>query len=153
MPSGSSPGSGSGGSNTGTMTARIDGDQWTATSVVVNNRGGAAPLLTITGTGPIAGAPATQTTSIALAINNPGLGTFQLDAVGTQTGSLTLQISNLGGSSVWVASPVTPSSTGTVIITTFTATRAAGSFAATALPSSGANDSIAVTNGAFDVRF
>jgi hypothetical protein len=136
------------------MTARIAGDQWTAASVVVNNQKGASPSLTITGTGPIAGDPLTQSTSLAITVINPQLGTFQLAAAGTQTGSMTLRLTNQGVTSTWVASPVAPSSGGTVIITTFTATRAVGSFSASVVPSQGATSaSISVTNGSFDVRF
>ena len=145
---------GSGGSGAGTMSARVAGEQWTASSVTVTNQTGASPILTVRGAGVLSGDPSTRTTTIEFSIANPAVGIFQLDALGVQTGSLTLQIADVGSSMVWVASPTTAGSSGTVQLTVFGAGRAVGTFSATVLPSTGgATGNRSVTTGVFDVDF
>jgi hypothetical protein len=132
------------------MTALVDGAQWTASSINVTNQTGANPLLTIRGTGSRAGDPSTRITDITVSVINPSVGTFEFGIAGTQTGSLTLEVSP----DIWLASPVNPGSSGRVTLTVFGGGRAAGTFTATALASQGgATGSRSVTNGAFDVQF
>jgi len=74
-------------------------------------------------------------------------GTFSLN-----TGQLNLVNISSATGQTW--STVAPGSTGSIVITTYTANRIAGTFSFTAAAlSGGATGTLTVTNGSFDVTF
>ncbi len=118
----------------GSMRATIDGTAWSATpSVTASNRGG------VIGVG---GTDATQTIAFALAANVPG--TYVLGPLNPANCELTTT-----GGVVWTAAGNVGS--GTITITSLTATDVAGTFSFT-LVRAGGGASKTVTNGAFDIK-
>lgn len=134
-----------GGTTTGTVTngtfrATINGTSWGAASAVGVSRSNNI----------VAVAAVSPTYTLAFGISNLSLnqtGTFSLN-----TGQLNLvNISNAAGQT-W--STVAPGSTGSIVITTYTSNRIAGTFSFTAAAlSGGATGTLTVTNGSFDVTF
>lgn len=123
----------------GSMSARIDGDAWTANAI-----------LTVAYTGGIlafAGSDVTATT-IGLGFIPTGPGTYTIGASQPTNANL-----SFGSSGSWSASSATGQ--GSVILTSFTANSAAGTFSFTAEPVSttGATGTKVVTEGVFDVVF
>ena len=124
----------------GSMSARIDGSTWTASTALTATYGNGilaaagvdASLRTI-GFGVVATAP----------------GTFTVGPTGTANGSLT----EGSGGTIWQA--VANLGNGTITITSLTPTGASGSFSFTlvANAASGATGSRTITNGSFDLRF
>ena len=123
-----------------TMSARIDGVQWTATNVGVSARNGA---LIVAG-GNTAGVGIGFAASM---IQGTGAQTFGPGIVSAANGSVT------AGTMSWSASKFQGS--GTVTLTTLTANRATGtfSFTAPALTAGSTPSPRVVTAGQFDVTF
>jgi hypothetical protein len=123
-----------------TMSARIDGVQWTATNVGVTARNGS--LI-------VAGA---NTAGVAV-----GFGVSMIQGTGTQTfGPGIVSAANASvtaGTMSWSASNF--QGTGSVTLTTLTANRATGTFqfSAPALTAGSTPSPRVVTSGAFDVRW
>ncbi|HMC64323.1 MAG TPA: DUF6252 family protein [Gemmataceae bacterium] len=142
-PSNSGNGSGSGGSGggsspTGTMSARIDGVQWTAASAQGTINNGVVSIVGIT---------AGQVFSIGVTVNR-GPATYTagiIDPFNVVVSNLTI------GSSGWDAGPV--SGSGSVTIATLTSTTASGTFSLTLAPTpgTGATGNKVTTNGTFNV--
>lgn len=136
------PGGGDGGENnngTGTVTATVDGVSWSAVvAQAVNNSG-------IIGIG--ASDTSAQTT-IGIGWLNTGANSYTIGPGSTANGTVV----SAGGSG-WHASGDVGS--GTLNVTTLTATRVAGTFSFSAVRYTGTEDpvTIQVTNGAFDVNF
>jgi hypothetical protein len=127
------------------MTARVDGQQWTAVPLSVAAFAGGAGLFTITG----AESAGTTSRSINLALYNiRGPGTYPF-GTSTEVVGGRAQFSEAGV--VW-ATPNNGAS-GTVTLTTLTPTRIAGTFQYTAALSRGtsATQTRAITNGTFDI--
>jgi len=120
------------------MSARIDGTAWTATSVAAGVTNG---LLIIAGTN------VTQTFSIAVAVAQ-GTGTQTVGPSSVTYGNL------LVGQQSWAANG-SLGGPGSITLTTLTATRAAGTFSFTvkALTQGASPATRQVTSGAFDVVF
>jgi hypothetical protein len=118
------------------MSAKVDGVAWTATTVGAGVTSGVAIL---------AGGNASQTIAISFAATT---GTQTMTPTGIVTGSVTI------GGQMWQASG-TPGSSGTVTVTTATASHLVGtfSFTAPAFASSTTPATRQVTAGAFDVTF
>jgi hypothetical protein len=142
-PSNSGSGSGSGGSgggssSTGTMSARIDGGQWTATTAQGSMNNGIISIV---------GISAGQAFSIGVTVNR-GTATYTAGIIDP----FNVVVSNLAiGSSGWDAGPV--SGSGTVTIAALTSTTASGTFSLTLAPTpgSGATGNKVITNGIFNV--
>jgi hypothetical protein len=145
-PAGPSPGGGTGSPTNGTMTARIDGGAWTATAVVGGGYSGG--LLTVVG-----GDTASQTIGFALLASGPG--TYSTTQPNGLNFSLTIPSAGQSVAPLWVSLITQAGSSGTVTITSLSATGASGtfSFVATAVPGTPATGSKNVTEGAFNVRF
>ena len=126
----------------GTMSARIDGAAWTASvvTVAVNTNG-----LIISGA-------STSSTGVAV-------GASRLLGTGTQTFGTGTNFNALAtmttGTQSWSATGIQGSnSSGSVTLTTLTATRAVGTFTFTAAAlAGGATGTKVVTSGVFDVTF
>ena len=126
------------GTGNGSMSARIDGAQWTATGVAASGKNGA---LIVVGT-----------SSAGLAV---GFGASMIQGTGTQTfgptsaanGGVTATTMSWGANSF--------QGSGSVTLTTLTATRAAGTFTFTApaLTAGSSPSTRVVTSGVFDVTF
>ncbi|CAN5867630.1 hypothetical protein BH23GEM9_BH23GEM9_29450 [soil metagenome] len=127
------------------MTARVDGQQWTAVDLSVAAFPGQSGSFTITGTESVNNA----SRSINLALYNVrGTGTYPLGVSSVIVGGRA-QFSESGV--VW-ATPNNGAS-GSVTLTTLTPTRIAGTFEYIAQLSSGssATQSRSITNGVFDI--
>ena len=120
------------------MSARVDGTAWTATSVAAGVTNG---VLIIAGTN------VTQTVTVS-AVVSQGTGTQTVGQTSLASGSL------LVGQQQWSASGL-QGGTGSVTLTTLTATRAVGSFSFTVQGrTQGATPaSRQITSGVFDVVF
>jgi len=129
----------------GTMTARIDGVLWSATTSLTatfNNN-----LLAVTG--------ADAVTSIAFTISAPGIGTYLIPgAAGAQAGNNALLMITQNATSASWAADFTKGS-GTVTLTSLTSTTVSGTFAFTLAPVAGtaATGGRTVTAGAFNINF
>src|SRR5436190_20017876 len=123
-------------SGTKSMAARVDGTAWSATSVGGSVTGGLAILV---------GTNVTQSVSISFV---PTVGTQTMTPTGIVIGQVTI------GNQTWQATG-TSGSSGSVTVTTATATRVVGTFSFTApLLAGGATASTRqVTAGTFDVTF
>lgn len=130
-----------GGDDPSTLTATIDGLAFTANAAVTAVQG--AETLTITGTNsnnrgivislPIASQQATKTGTYDAGPGFAGVVTYNI-------GMSLYQTSAAGG-------------TGTVTVTSYSATRVAGTFSVTAVGTAGTVGNRVITNGAFDVKF
>ncbi len=121
----------------GTMSARIDGGAWSATSIATDS--GPPSLLVVTG------ANATHTLPIAIPLD-PG--------VGTQTvGSTTPVFAGLViGSQSWAASR-TQGGSGSITLTTVVPGHVAGTFEFTMAHEGASPAARQVTSGKFDVKY
>jgi hypothetical protein len=133
--------SGTNSGNTSTMSATVAGTAWSGSLAVQGQYG--ANLLSITGTNG----------TYQIALNVPGVastGTFNFGP-GNLTVAQLVQVTT--GTPTWTSSLV--GGTGSITVTTLTASRAAGTFSFTgaASPGTSATGTRAVTNGSFDVRF
>ena len=144
--SGSGTGSGSGGSggsaiNRGTISALIDGVQFTGTATAATNQSGIFATAA-------SNSGATITFGFGALAN---AGTTQVNA--TSPTNAQLVVVNGGTSQSWSAS--TSGGSGSLTITSINATSATGTFAFTLVPSAGssATGTRAVTNGTFSVTF
>lgn len=138
------PPPGGGGATNGTFSATLNGTAWAATGTVTVTR--TSPnFIGIGGAGLGGGNAFSLIVGIANA-TGPGTHTLNLSAGGD-------------GSSVIVGSSTTgygtafPGGTGSVTITSLTATRIVGTFSGTAIPSSGTGANMVVANGVFDITF
>lgn len=130
------------GPNNGSFSAQIDGTSWSATTIIpgmVTTAGGVSAI----GTGSL-------TFSIAFAwIDQLTTGTWTIGAGGPSVG---FNANMSQGGQTWSAGAVGGS--GTLTITTRTASRVVGTFSFTMVPSGGGSGpSRQVTNGQFDVTF
>jgi len=148
-PSGALAHSCGGGNASGTMTANISGTNFTATC-----------LLTITSTAGIVSVGATNVSAnnktdfidITFAINTTTTGTFSF--VGsTSSPNVNNAAVSISGSHFWNAGATDTGSSGTVTLTTLTATRVAGTFSFTMVAGPGGTGTKTVTNGKFDITF
>jgi hypothetical protein len=134
------PTGGTGTVTNGTFKATINGTSWGAASAVGVSRSGNI----------VAVAAVSPTYTLAFGISNLALnqtGTFSLN-----TGQLNLVNISTAAGQTW--STVAPGSTGSIVITTYTANRIAGTFSFTAAAlSGGATGTLTVSNGSFDVTF
>lgn len=124
----------------GGVTATIDGTAFSADLAVQATRAGNVLAF---------GAVSSNSRQLNFSlVNVTATGTIP---VGTGTGAHTITYTE--GTKAWVTSMVGGS--GSVVITTLTANRAAGTFSFTAIPSTntGAAGNKAVTAGSFDVKF
>lgn len=123
----------------GSLSAMVDGQQWTATTIAANYLGQIGALV-------IAGSDAA---GIGLAFTVPAdaPGTYDLQATPGMNSSLTV------GGEGWLAVAATGS--GTVTITTLTAGRAVGTFSFVLVADDGGTTPQArsVTSGQFDVTY
>ena len=146
------PGGGSG-TAVGTMSARIDGTLWTATSVIATrtpaSTGVPIGTLAVSGTGTLLNQSITLTFAVPPAVGiytlGPGAGT----PGATQNASLT----NSATGARWIATSLTGS--GTISVNTASITGATGSFAFNLAPdtATSATATRIVTEGAFGVTF
>ncbi len=139
-------GNGGGGGGTSPMSATIDGVKWTASKSAVQVSGNATP--TAQGTITISGVNTSTGFGLTISLSYvSAAGTYPL---GVNIGT------NAGGVATVTESPNfwnTPlnGGAGTVVITTRTATRIAGTFEFTAAPIVGGGANAVVTEGKFDV--
>ncbi len=136
----SSDNSGPSGQN-GAMTAKIDGTSWSSTSAAVtqNASGGAGTIIAVSGAN-------TAGESIAFAFVTTGPGTYPIDNA-SPTNAVLIEHGNS-----WSASVI--GGTGTITVTTLTATRIAGTFSFTGVAIGNASPAQrSVTNGVFDVTY
>jgi len=119
------------------MSAKVDGNTWTATSVGAGITNGIAIIV---------GTNVTQTVSIAFAAVT---GTQTITPTGIVIGQVTI------GTQTWQAGGVTGTGTGTVTVTTASANHLVGtfSFTAQAVAPGTSPASRQVTTGTFDVTF
>ncbi len=123
----------------GSMTARIDGSDWRATFI--------SPVITdgISAIGAVGGGTG-GTRTIGFAWLDEGVGTYQIGVSIGFNGNLTI------GTGTWVANAGERS--GTLVVTTRTADRIAGTFTFTMHPgSANATGTKSVTQGAFNITF
>ena len=137
---GSSSATGPGNNASNAMSAQIDGATWTSSAsrraTRTNN------VLSITGSD-----NAQKLITIAVA-NVTATGTFSL-ALGNANGALGNVID---GTKIWASS--LQGGGGTIIVTTLSSARVAGTFSFTAVPAtSAATGTVRVTNGTFDLTF
>jgi hypothetical protein len=141
----SAPSNSGGSQEKGSITASIAGVSWSANSVtaanVPPNATGTVGVLTVYGF-EVAGA---RSIRVIVGYSGNGIGTYSVPG-------------SLGTGFVWTEGTQAQTwdgTSGSVTITTFTATRAAGtfSFTAAARAGSGATGTRVITNGSFDVTF
>jgi hypothetical protein len=122
----------------GTMTATVDGMSWSAIQIAIVRGGN---IITI-------GAANIDLIAIGIAWQDQGVGTYTIGGTPLATANL-----SEGGSNSWQANGVLGS--GSVTITSVSATRVTGTFVFTAEASAGSGTpaSRVVTNGAFDIAF
>jgi hypothetical protein len=134
------PGGTTGTVTNGTFRATINGTSWSANGAVGVSR--------TTTNNIVAVAAVSATYTIAFGISNlTAPGTFSLN-----TGQLNLANVSAAAGQSW--STVAPGGSGSIVITTFTANRIAGTFSFTAAAlSGGATGTVTVTNGSFDVTY
>jgi hypothetical protein len=136
---------GSGSLQNGSMSATVDGNAFTATSLTTfNTLGGSVSPAVLTATG------ASGTRTIAFSLSGTGIGTFSVGA-----GDVNFVIAEgLAGQS-WQGITGAAGSSGTVTLTIWTPSRAVGTFSvmATPTPGTGASGNRVVTNGRFDLTF
>ena len=129
---------------TGAMSMRVDTTSWTATSGVFATRSGG--VLSVGGTDP------TWNLGFAVTANAPG--TFVIPGAGAQAGNNALLVLTQGNATTgsWSANAVQGS--GTVVITSLTATAVTGTFTFAVLPASGTASGVRnVTDGTFTINF
>ena len=130
-----------GATSRGTMSARINGVQWTAIAVnTATNIGNILSVGAADGSNPIQ--------SIGFAVTPAAVGTYSL-----ATGPSNALVQILTQNALWQASILGGS--GTITISTLTSTGVSGTFAFTAVPSQGttATGNRVVTDGVFNLTF
>jgi hypothetical protein len=137
------------GATNGTMTAQINGASWCAAGTITVSRQ-QNNYIGVAGTGFSGNTAYAFVISIGNA-TGPGTHSFTI-AAGSDGSSLIIGSSTTGGSAAgWGTS--FGGGSGSVTITTLTATRIAGTFTATAVPSSGSASNLVITSGQFDVTY
>lgn len=134
----SGPGGGGGGGTTlpnGTFSGTLNGSGFRVISAIVTRSGDIVAM----------GASDTQGRALGWAVVATGPGTYPIQ------GSIGNNAIWAEASSGWVASAVTPGSSGSVTLTTLTASRAVGSFQFTLVPSSGNASGNRTVSGSFDL--
>jgi len=133
-----SPGPGPGPTN-GSMTARIDGNSWSALSIQAISTASSSNIISI-------GAANLQAAFGFAWIDN-GPGTYTIGQAVGFNATLTVSAANYTAAGSL--------GSGTLTVTTRTAERVAGTFSFTMVPSAGSSGTGTrnVTNGVFDVRF
>ena len=131
--------------NRGTLRATVDGTPWQSALATggIASFAGLPPQLTLSAV--------SSTSSLGLSISAPAAaGTY--DVAGTSSGFASFSLIE-GIAASWWVSPLAPGSSGTLTITTATATRIAGTFSFTAVArAQGLTPATrTVTNGTFDV--
>jgi len=120
----------------GPVTALVDGVAWTAVAAVATNGGGFIAV----------GASAAGGEGLGFAVQGTTTGTYNIGGTSPTNANY-----SIGGSS-WVAGGMTGS--GSIVITTLTSTRVAGTFAFEAVSLTGGLPATkSVTQGMFDVTF
>jgi hypothetical protein len=128
------------------MTARIGNSEWSATgAVVVNRRPEQNNYLGIAGTGFTGGIAYAVSIGMAGVV---GPGTYSVAWLNPTGNSLIVGASTGNGWGTFV-----PGGTGSVVITTLTASRLVGSFTADAIPSGNGTVPLLVRNGQFDLTY
>lgn len=137
----SNPGGGGGGGGAGTFSAVIGGQQWTATIITASNN-------TQVGGFSVAGSDASGMRTFGFAIPNSGLGTYDI------TSPSNANYANLTNGQAWWAT-TNGGGSGTITVTSWTATTAAGTFSFTLVPSPGTGSAgnLAVAQGFFSVTY
>jgi len=131
------PGDDPSGPGTGSFTAQVDGQAWSATTRSATH---------INGTLSITGVAASQRTIFIGIANVTTPGTFQL----TQGNPNAAIASVIEGAAIWSSS--LPVGSGTLTVSVLTATRVAGSFTFTGVPATpSATGTRTVTSGQFDL--
>jgi len=122
----------------GTMTATVDGTSWSAIQISIVRGGN---IITI-------GGGSVDLIAMGIAWQDQGVGTYTVGGTPLATANL-----SEGGSNSWQANGVQGS--GSVTVTSISATRVTGTFVFTAEASQGSGTpaSRVVTNGAFDIAF
>ena len=130
---------GNGTAGTNSMSAKIDGAQWTAYTVAVQKSTGYV----------IVSGASLDSKAIAVLFATSGTGTQSIVLGGVMNGNVIIN-----GAS-WSASGLFPATSGSVTLTTLTATRAVGTFTLTlqATLTTTTPQQRLVTGGAFDVTF
>ncbi len=137
-------GGGGGGGGTDRLTATIDGQAFTATTVQANPVSVVPGSLNFLGFQTAGGV--TRSIAISLAyITGPGTYPFGTN-IGTTPGGVA---SHLSGAAVWTT-PLSGTA-GSITITSISATRVVGTFTFTATPVGGTAANLVVTNGSFNV--
>ena len=142
------PGGGGGGgggplpNSAGTLTFLLDGQQWTSILTIAENN-------TQTGGFAISGQDSTQR-FVAFAIRNTGIGSYPIEVNSTTNMSFNTPATNEN----WWANGVSGGS-GTVVVTAWTSTTAAGTFMFTLVPvpGSAATGNRTVAQGTFNVTY
>jgi hypothetical protein len=130
------------GPGNGSLTAKLDGSNWNATTIVATYPSG---ILAIAGTD-------NQGQTIGFAVGpTTATGTFPVAITSGVNASLTVA----SGSSAQSWNAVQTSGSGSVTLTTITATHAVGTFQFTVVPvpGTGATGSRSITQGSFDVTY
>lgn len=126
------------GLNNGTMSARIDGANWSTVGVTAITTQGSPTIISIAGTN--------MPFTVSMAWVDSGPRTYTIGQ------SIGLNASLIDGSNAWTAAGQQGS--GSVTVTTRTAERVAGTFSySMAASGSGTAGPRSVTNGTFDIRF
>ncbi len=132
---GGNGGTGPSGGPAASVSAKIDGQAWAANASTANRSGGYI----------IIGSGSSNGIGIGLGFPDQGAGTYDL-AVGATNANV------VDGSDVWTASAAGGS--GSVVVTSVTATEVIGTFSFTGVASGGVSPATrVVTSGKFDVKF
>lgn len=134
--------SGENGPANGSMTALIDGAQWSATIIT--------PAMTTQGSGGVSAVGGGNTAyAMAFAWFDQGVGTYEVGVAVGANGNL----NTINGSDGW--STTSTQGSGTIVVTQRTATRVVGTFqfVMPPTPGSGSTGTRTITNGQFNVTF
>ena len=120
------------------MSAMVDGVQWTATVAFATTTGGIVAVGGSTAAGD----------GIGFAFQGATTGTYTLGAATVHTANYT----DSGAANVWAAGG--PVGSGSIVVTTLTASRVAGTFSFQVVSSTGGTPATrSITQGSFDVAF
>lgn len=132
---GGSGGTGPSGNPSATVSAKIDGQNWAASASTANRSGGYI----------IIGSGSANGIGVGLGFPDQGAATYDL-GVGANNANV------VDGSNVWTASAAGGS--GSIVVTSVTATEVIGTFSFTGVASGGVSPATRViTSGKFDVKF
>jgi hypothetical protein len=148
-PTSPGPGNGGGGSSTaGSFSGVLNGEAWASGATLAFAQTDLPGRMTLVGVGPIGGRTGTLTITLGFIT---GTGTFPLGVN---------YLSNGGGGALFAESPQSATWTtlldgasGTITVTSVTASRIAGTFQFTAAPGTGTSGTKTAANGLFDLPF